>query len=185
MAGGHPSGMSVGPLTAPTDEDLAARGDLVALHERYARRLIVFLSGKGVATSGLDDGAWEVWARVWQGLRARTFEGHFRGWLFRIAGNLVIDRSRRKRADALPDDLAVAARGPGPEEALARQEELGRFRHCLDELPAQLGEVLKRRLAGEEHEEIAKALEIAVERAHRRLHDARKAVAECVKRGEK
>jgi RNA polymerase sigma-70 factor (ECF subfamily) len=172
-------------LTTPTDEDLAANGDLVALHERYARRLFVFLSGKGVTTSDLDDVAQEVWARVWQAMRAKTFEGHFRGWLFRIAGNLVIDRSRRKRADALPEDLTLAAEGPGPEEALARKEEMERLRHCVEKLPAQLAEVLKRRLGGEEHEAIAQALEIAVERAHRRLHDARKAVAECVKRGER
>jgi RNA polymerase sigma factor (sigma-70 family) len=173
------------PLAMPADEDLAAKGDLVALHERYARRLFVFLAGKGVAMSDLDDVAQEVWARVWQAMRARTFEGHFRGWLFRIAGNLVIDRSRRKRADALPDDLALAADGPGPDEALTHQEEMQRLRHCLDQLPAQLAEVLKRRLAGEEHDAIAQALQIAVERAHRRLHDARKAVAECVKRGER
>jgi RNA polymerase sigma-70 factor (ECF subfamily) len=175
--------MSAGPLTIPADEDLAARGDLVALHERYARRLYVFLSGKGVATSDIDDVAQEVWARVWQALRAKTFEGHFRGWLFRIAGNLVIDRSRRKRADALPDDLTVADAGPGPEEDLERKEEMQRLRECLDKLPEQLGEVLRRRLAGEEHEEIARALQVPVERAHRRLHDARKAVAECVQRG--
>src|SRR5262249_9045235 len=125
-----------------------------------------------------------VWARVWQALRAKTFEGHFRGWLFRIGGNLVIDRSRRKRADALPDETTLAASGPDPGEALAKQEGVQRLRTCLDKLPEHLAQVLKLRLAGEEHEAIAEALEIEVKQSHKRLHTAREAVAQCVKRGE-
>jgi RNA polymerase sigma-70 factor (ECF subfamily) len=164
------------------DEDLAARRDLVALHDRYARRLPPFLAGLGVPQGDLDDVQQEVWLRVWNQLQGPgTFQGHFRGWLFQIARNLAIDHARRKRAGALPEGPLAAATA-APPEALSRQEEEQRLRHCLDRLPGPQAEVVRGRLGGEEYAQISQRLGVATDRAYRLYHDACKALASCMER---
>jgi RNA polymerase sigma-70 factor (ECF subfamily) len=170
------------PPPESTDAALAARGDLGALYERYQRRLLAFLSGLGVARDDLEDVQHEVWVRVCNHLRARGFEGHFRGWLFKIARRLVIDGARRKRPETLPADDSLPSGAPAPEEALRRQEELERLRHCLDRLPPQQAAVVRARLRGETYPDLSRQLGVAVERAHRLFHDAGKALAICVER---
>jgi RNA polymerase sigma-70 factor (ECF subfamily) len=166
----------------PTDEELAALRDLGALYERYQRRLPVFLAGLGTAAADLEDVEQEVWVRVCDHLRARPFQGHFRGWLFQIARNLVTDRARRKRPEALPADARLVSAGPAPEEALDRQEEERRLRHCLDRLPPQQAAVVRARLSGETYPDLSQRLGIDVDRAYRLFHDAGKSLAICVER---
>src|SRR4051812_30168715 len=101
---------------AASDEELAAKRDLVGLHERYARRLLAFLAGQGVPQADLEDLHQDVWARIWVALNDRPFTGHFRGWLFQIARNLAIDLSRRRHAGALPPTPLAAGTGQDPAE---------------------------------------------------------------------
>ena len=69
-------------------------------------------------------------------------------WLFRVARNRIIDRSRKKREEALPDDAAqdddayfldqaLPALDSGPEAAYARARLLEAIAAALDDLPAQ------------------------------------------------
>jgi RNA polymerase sigma-70 factor (ECF subfamily) len=170
------------PPPEPSDEDLATRRELGPLYERYARRLTVFLSRLGVASADLDDLQQDVWVRVWNQFAAGRFDGHFRGWLFQIARNRVIDYLRRKRPEALPEDLTLPAGAPGPDDHLARQEDLEQLRRCIDRLSEQQAAVVRGRLAGEASAAIGQRLGITPERAHRLYHDAGKALALCMKR---
>ncbi|MEI8352357.1 MAG: sigma-70 family RNA polymerase sigma factor, partial [bacterium] len=92
-------------LTVPqevSDEKLMARyrrGDFEAMDElvrRYEKPLFSFLwrmSGNGADVQEIFQ---EVWLRVIA--KARDFkQKRFKGWIFTIARNLVIDTSRRQK----------------------------------------------------------------------------------------
>jgi RNA polymerase sigma factor (sigma-70 family) len=69
--------------------------------------------------------------------------GQVGAWLVKVARNRIIDRSRKKREEALPDDdtyyldEALPDTGSGPEAAYARARLLDAISTALDELPAQ------------------------------------------------
>src|SRR3954451_5371445 len=100
---------SMATTTPPeaSDEALAARCDVAGMYARYASRMLAFVSSRGVAAHDLDDVAQELWVRVHNGLKARTFSGHFSGWLFQIARNLIVDRARKPAGpgELLAEDL--------------------------------------------------------------------------------
>ena len=64
-------------------------------------------------------------------------------WLVKVARNRIIDRGRKKREEALPDedgyylDEALPEVDSGPEAAYARARLLDAISVALDELPAQ------------------------------------------------
>ena len=68
-------------------------------------------------------------------------------WLVRVARNRIIDRGRKKREEALPDDdgdffdAALPAVDSGPEAAYARARLMDAIAGALDELPAHEREV--------------------------------------------
>src|SRR4051794_14545211 len=92
--------------TPARDEELAACRDLSGLYGRYAHRILAYISSRGVPSSALEDTVQEVWVRVHNGLAARPFEGHFSGWLFQIARNVIVDRARKPAPphELPPDD---------------------------------------------------------------------------------
>jgi RNA polymerase sigma-70 factor (ECF subfamily) len=174
--------MSIAQQQAATDEELAARGDLVALHAQYGRRLIAFVAGQG--STEPEDVAQEVWSRVWKQISSGCpFEGHFRGWLFSIARNLVIDRARAKRTERLAERVELPTSTHDPVEALIQSEELQQLRRCMEKLPRQQAEALRRKLGGDRPTEIAASLQVAVDRVYRLVHHAKNLLQECLKRG--
>jgi RNA polymerase sigma factor (sigma-70 family) len=68
-------------------------------------------------------------------------------WLVRVARNRIVDRGRKKREEALPDDdadyleAALPAVDSGPEAAYARARLMEAIAGALDELPAHEREV--------------------------------------------
>jgi RNA polymerase sigma factor (sigma-70 family) len=97
-----------------------------------------------------------------------------------IALNLISDHFRRKseRPTEVIDDL-VACENPLQEQVMIHKQRLDRFSRVLAKMPALRREVLiRRRLRGESHAEIAKALKLSPEavekhmtRALRQLHE--------------
>jgi RNA polymerase sigma-70 factor (ECF subfamily) len=105
-----------------------------------------------------------------------------RPWLFRVAGNLVRDRARR-RATAVRFRYAaeqIAADVPDrPDEALERAEQVERVRAVLDTLRPRDRKILMMREEGFSYEEIAGVIGVGrrsvptlVMRALRRFREA-------------
>ena len=118
--------------------------------------------------------------RVWQSLAKGEFAGHFRGWLFTIARNYLIDLSRKKQPELLvelPEDGNVCP-------ALAADVLLMERKRVLEERLEKLGEqaanVVRGRLAGESYVDVAARLELGVARAHRIWHGAKQKLQDCV-----
>lgn len=155
------------------------------LYERYARLMIAFLAAR-IPSADVDDVAQTVWVRVWQGLPAQFDGSHFRGWLFQIARNLVIDHGRRKRTGEIDRiDERADERAAHVDAAFIEREERVRLDRCLDKLSPEYREVVMGRLGGDEYDVISQRLDIPAGRAHKLFFEAKALLQACVQRGDR
>lgn len=179
------------PDRTDTDETLLRRfaraGDEAAmaeLVERHGAALGAFLAGWCEEAADAMDLAQEAWVRVMRSPEAFK-GGSFRAWILRIARNLAIDRSRRKRPELWLDAPAGTADGapslvetlpddsvPAPDEALASAEERAMLLAAVRGLPGPQRDVFLLRAAGVPFSEIAAGLSMPLNTALGRMHDA-------------
>lgn len=131
------------------------KGDVKALDElilRYKKPLYSFLWRLTSSGVEVDEIFQETWLRIIK--KARDFEQNkFKGWIFKIAHNLVIDWSRTKRGHlsldqrseydederTLGDNLPAA--GLGPDGHAANRDLQKAIAHALASLPSEQQEV--------------------------------------------
>lgn len=143
-----------------------ARGDEQAfrlLVERWERPVFRFAERMLGSREDGRDLAQETFVRVYAQARRYHAQGRFRSWLFRIAGNLVRDRLRRRKILRwVPFEIGVhdrPQRGDAPDRHIERAETQTAVRDALARLPARQREaIVLRRYAGLGHAEIAAAL---------------------------
>jgi RNA polymerase sigma-70 factor (ECF subfamily) len=170
------------PTHEASDEDLAARHDLAGLYDRYAHRMLAFVSSRGVPAHDLDDTLQDLWVRVHNGLQARAFTGHFSGWLFQIARNLICDRARRPAGPgALPDEDRTVDMET-PQAVLTRREVHDQLQRCLEHLDDKERRIVRARTAGEGYDEVCDGLRIDRNTAYKIFHKATARLADCMKR---
>lgn len=147
------------------DEDLIERyvaGETEALSvlvERYRRPLYGFITRMVSSPSEADEVFQEVWLRVIN--KAGTYrKDRFRGWLYRIAHNLMIDRSRCRKPtvslDAVTGDESGSTLGDRvpstermPSAIVAGTELAERIRAAVDQLAPEQREVFLLRTEGD------------------------------------
>lgn len=82
-----------------------------------------------------DDVAQETFLRVWIN-RAEIQPGQLRAYIFRVARNLVVDETRKRRVRGRATDRAgVSMTTPRPDEVVERDEQHDAIQHALDALP--------------------------------------------------
>ena len=159
--------------------DADALGDLVALWERPLMSFIMRMVGEPATAQDIFQ---ETWLRAighLDGYRSRSFKS----WLFRIAHNLVIDRSRRRKHEAAPlaydprESDAPEERVPDPAPSPARATETrdteAEILAAVAALPESQREVMLLRLeAGLSFKEIAKIQKVSINTALGRMHYA-------------
>ena len=166
----------------------AESGDTSAfksLVDKYSRELLKFLIcrlGKGAAEDVLS----EVWLRVWRAISKGDYqETHFRGWVFHIARNLIIDWRRKQSRIPVPteENHSIPDRSNGPEMVLELKERQSSLQECFEILDSKYPDysaVARRIYQGLPHEEIAEELGISLEISHKRLFKARKGLIQCM-----
>lgn len=128
----------------------------------------------------------QTFVRAWESLHGLRQAGAFRGWLHRIAANLVRDEVKSGRArlevtvGQLTDDntpqTPIATDG-GPEDAALRSELRRQVWSALKSLPAeQRGAVVMHHLEGMPVSEIAQAMGVRPGTVMSRLARAREAL---------
>jgi len=167
-------------------EDLAfaRRVDFDALYERYSRRTFAFLTSLNIRGADAEDVHQKVWMRVLEALRKKTFEGHFRGWLFQITRNSAVDLMRKKQPDSLDTTVAeeTISVNHSPDQSMIDAEYQSALANCVGKLEPQQRTIVRFRLAGADYTKISEKMQLSSARAHRIFYDAKKALASCLGR---
>ena len=181
--------MNDDPLTLLDDWEAARRaaeGDTSAfqpLYNKHSPALFKFLAsrlGRGEAEDALN----EVCMSVWRAMKNRYVENHFRGWIFQIARNQIIDRLRRRsRTETSPgNEETIPGTFTLPDLAMEIQQRQIDLRECLGVLPKEYSSVVTGYLSGEDHETIARNLGIPLGTSHSRLSKAKPLIKQCMER---
>ena len=152
----------------------AATGDRTALHSLYdllSLNLYGYLADTTRDSQLAEDLLQQLWVRVMEKIKTRR--GPVRPWVFTVTRNLALDALRAKQRSKkieLNDgpDLSV-----GPERIAENREEAERLRNAIQELPADLRDVvLLRFYSGLAFREIAGILSCPLGTAATRLRTA-------------
>lgn len=153
----------------------AMRGDqeaFAALYENHVTPLYRYIYIRVRQREDAEDLTQQAFMKAWVALQARPTEIAFAPYLFTIARNLIIDRSRAHTIPPFSTDDSPEAADPAP-SPLARAiigEEYASLVVALDTLPhLQREVVLLRAFADMSYEDIARILEKA-EPAVRQLY---------------
>lgn len=121
-----------------------ADGDLLAFETLYRRQrgmLYRFLLRSLHHRADADELFQETWSRLIAARERYRPEAKFTTWLLQIAHNLVVDRFRRRRPQASPEETETVLRqldAPDeerPERVLSEFEQRRRLQLALEELP--------------------------------------------------
>ncbi|MGE0556509.1 MAG: RNA polymerase sigma factor [Gemmatimonadales bacterium] len=175
-------------MTERSDADLVGAyraGDESAATElvrRHANPLGRYLCGSGALAADLDDLVQEAFFRAFSKLETWRGEGSFRGWLYRIGGNLLKDQVRRRRGVvAVPFEDHDATDGSDPAGDVRANEMEERLVDALGRLPRLQREVFVMRVQlGLEYSEICDALGTTPGAARVHYHHAVKRLKESV-----
>jgi len=180
-----------------TDDELMIRlqsGDEQAfgqLVERYQSMLIGFFMRNTRDLQLSEDLAQETLLKVYHQNWDYLPQGHFRGWMFRIGRNLLIDNVRRRSNDALVRTVStnseeeqaavnrIAGAFASPEENIAQQE----FTQLIDDLLAEIPEDQRQTFTLHHYsdlslQEVADITDVPLATSKSRLRLAREKLAE-------
>ena len=170
------------------DSDLLAayvQGDVNALDclvGRYRQALFAWFLGMTGSHAEAEDLFQTLWIRIIKSAE-RFRDVSFRAWMWQIARNLVIDVRRKRKPDVSLDAVMdeedtplldhLVAPDIDPAKALEQQDTARIAIKALGHLPQVQREVFLMRVQGElTFQEIAEALEIPLNTALGRMHDA-------------
>ncbi len=145
--------------------------------------LIRFLSRRWRNKKDVEDLLQDVYMRVYESAQ-KEMPHPVRPFVFTVARNLLINRSRREHVVAIQsvadvDLLNVFDEEPGPERNVMAREELVRLQEALDQLPPRARQaVVLRKIEGLSRREIAERMGIAEQTVNRHLTDGMYALAE-------
>jgi RNA polymerase sigma-70 factor (ECF subfamily) len=178
--------MTAAQPPGPTDAELVAQwreGDeraATALVHRYADAIGRYLGSRGATSAERDDLLQETFFRAFRGIAGWRGETPLRGWLFRIAANLLKDRFRHGRGrvfvEILEDDQVDSA---DPAAELAASETATQVHAGLATLSPMQREVFLLRVEqGLDYREIALTLDTTEGAARVHYHHAVKRLRE-------
>lgn len=168
-----------GLLARARDGDLDAFAAFVRLYERRVRALLGRLLDD---ERDVDEAAQDTFVQAWRSLsRFRGDSAPFT-WLYRIAVNEALQRTRRKRLDTRPlDDVPggdlehpAGASASSPPESAEQTELAAMLAASLRALPHDLRvPVVLRDVEGWSNDEVARALGLSLPATKSRIHRGR------------
>ena len=142
--------------------------------------LLAFFRKRVRDASSAEDLLMECFLRIQQGIGGLEDATSIRGWIYRIAHNLVIDHYRKQRPDEELDDMAAPDPEPVNEEAIA-------FGSCvmsmISRLPVRYRDAMRLvELEGSSQKQVAETLGLSLSGAKSRVQRGRLRLQEMVAR---
>jgi RNA polymerase sigma-70 factor (ECF subfamily) len=141
---------------------------------QYLRRL-------GLSQVDSEEIIQEVFLRLFKHLREEGPEGNLRGWAFRVAHNLAIDKykDQRRFATKSPEEWVglgdlLMDKSPNPEESLMSQEKVARTNRAISSLSSLQLQCVCLRAEGFRYREIADLLGVTTATVAESLRRARR-----------
>jgi RNA polymerase sigma-70 factor (ECF subfamily) len=139
---------TIARVTNESDADLIQRagegdrGAFEALYRRYARPVFGLALRRLGDRGRAEDAVQETFASVWRSARTyRPERGPGAPWLYAVARNAIVDRSRA-RTETAADAPEDPAPDPGPPERAEQSWVAWRVHRALEELPEREREVI-------------------------------------------
>lgn len=170
--------------------ELVLAGDNTAyrgLVEKYQERVYAMVYGMLRNREDARDVTQDAFVKAFRNLKGFRLESSFYTWIYRIAMNVAIDLTRkRKRREAGGLDEGMAARdeqgqvhemhhADSPRKVVERKQLYGQIMDAMEQLPADQRQViLLRELEGMSYREISDVMEIPEGTVMSRLYYARK-----------
>lgn len=168
---------------------MGMEGSFETLLRRHESGIFAFLFRMLRNPEEAADLAQEVFMKVFACMEQFNPEYRFKTWLYRIAANAAVDRSRRKRhvrahsAD-LPEEEGLAmfpSLDPGPEDHLRARETRDRLDAALRGMPKSYREVLVLRFQNEmRYDEIAEVTSLPLGTVKNRIFRAREMLKKAI-----
>jgi RNA polymerase sigma factor (sigma-70 family) len=173
-------------LARMSDELLAryaSRGSeraFTVMYERYAQPIYRYCRSIVRSDADAQDALQSTFASALVALRRGTRNAPLRPWLYRIAHNEAVSILRRRKRDAVTDEVPEPlSLGSSAEDEAAGRARWHQLVRDLADLPdRQRAALLLRELAGLSHEEIAVALGLSVGAAKQAIFEARQGLFE-------
>jgi RNA polymerase sigma-70 factor (ECF subfamily) len=151
-----------GPAAARKTADSSDRAAEVSqLFREHNRALVLFLASRLKDIQAAREVAQEAYVRVLE-LENLGAVGFLRSYLFKVAGNLAIDRMRQQQSRARLDrisDIDDLLDNLPPERTVIAREELAFLGRVVGELPAKYQQAFRlHRLEDQPFEEIAREM---------------------------
>lgn len=149
------------------------KGQIGELYDQLRPSLMAYLRGLGLAVDEAEDVIQESFLRLVRHRGREREDENLRGWLFRVAHNLTMDRFRmggRLVSDGIDHDLTespplqLADTSLSPEEIVIEREEQQRVWAAMARLTTQQRLAVLLRAEGLRYREIAAVLEVSTQR---------------------
>jgi len=181
------------PLTAESQRDdsegtivqSAQRGDeqaLAALYQLHNKLVysVCLRMTKDVAAA--EDMTQEAFIQVFRNLNSFRGGSAFSTWVYRVAVNTVLMKSRRKTPTVVSLDEPVSRNSPSLKREVEKEDLNLRgtidriaLRHAIEELPRGCRQIFElHEVEGYEHHEIAEQLQCSIGNSKSQLHKAKK-----------
>ena len=151
------------------------------LYKRHAPAVLGFLAARMRDHDEAADLSQRVWVKVWEQLATHFKADHFRGWVFQIARNLLIDHHRKRRPDALPQEFDPADRSVDLTGG-SIDERVDHLKPCVDALAEDRRAIVHARLGGTSFDDISSQMGIPSNTAMTRFHRAKDQLRECIEK---
>ena len=162
---------------SPTAEEKRALEEIIALHHRWVRGVVLAVTGRA---DDVDDVTQQVWMRLWERRDQLASVTDLRKWLYTLARNAAIDEGRSTtRRRGLWRRFKLFWRpgrpGPRPGDDLAAAERRKITLRAIEALDEKYRSVMILRVWQEmSYDEIARTLDITPQAVETRLVRARR-----------
>jgi RNA polymerase sigma-70 factor (ECF subfamily) len=152
---------------SPAEDRRGLDEEVVGLFDQYREPLLRYLSSIGLCVPDGEEVLQEVFLALFQHLRGGKSRENLRGWLFRVAHNLGLQKRLRARREwAAKGEMGmedtVMDPGPNPEQHLAERRAKHLVIAVLRALPEQDRRCLALRAEGLNYREVAGVLDMSL-----------------------